>query len=68
MNNIDPVEFVEEYFGVELMGYQKTMLRNTLNQKEIYICYPRHCGYSEYKEMLWIMKNLRGDINNDGDN
>lgn len=49
---MDPVEFVEKYFGIELMECQKTMLRNTLNQKEIYICYPRYYGYSEYKEML----------------
>ena len=68
MNNMDPVEFVEKYFGIELMECQKTMLRNMLNKKEIYICYPRYCGYSEYKEILWIMKNLRSGTNNDWDN
>ena len=26
-NNIDPVEFIEKYFGIELMEYQKIMLR-----------------------------------------
>ena len=51
-NNIDPVEFIEQYFCIELMECQKTMLRNTLNQKEVYLCYTRHCGYSEYKEIL----------------
>lgn len=26
-NNIDPVEVIEKYFGIELMEYQKIMLR-----------------------------------------
>ena len=48
-NNIDIVEFVEKYFNIELMECQKIMLRKTINEK-IYLCYPRHYGYSEYKE------------------
>ena len=51
-NNMDPVEFVEKYFGIELMECQKSMIRKMADKKEIYICYPRHCGYSEYKEIL----------------
>ena len=44
----DSVEVIEKYFGIELMEYQKVMLRNIANSK-IYLCYPRYCRYSEYK-------------------
>ena len=35
-NNIDPVEFVEKYFGIKLMEYQKVMLRN-MNKHDDFI-------------------------------
>lgn len=65
-NDIDPVEFIEQYFGIELMECQKIMLRNTLNQKEVHICYPRHCGYSEY--VVYPKTEYKEDTNNDGNN
>lgn len=39
IQDIDPVEFVEDYIGIELLPYQKEILRRMLNTDKIYI-YP----------------------------
>lgn len=61
MNNIDPAEFVEKYFGIELMEYQKILLRNTTTEGVYYLCFPKHCGYSEYKHIADIARAIFGE-------
>lgn len=37
IQDIDPVEFLEDYLGIELLPYQKEILRRMLNTDKIYI-------------------------------
>lgn len=39
IQNIDPIEFLEDYLGIKLLAYQKEMLRIMLSTNKIHI-YP----------------------------
>lgn len=56
-NNIDPVEFIEKYFGIELMEYQKVMLRN-MNKYDDYIRGHRLSN----QESLYLFNDSRVDL------
>lgn len=49
---IDAVEFVEEYFGIKLLEYQKILIRNYAENKHIYITYPWRCGKTYFMELI----------------
>ena len=53
---IDKVEFIEKYFGIQLMDYQKEIIEKLLDDNllnpQFYILPARHCGRSNYMHLL----------------
>ena len=37
IQDIDPIEFIEDYLGIKLLIYQKEILRRMLSTNKIYI-------------------------------
>lgn len=48
---IDIVEFVEKFFNVELLEYQKFLLHNAIKDK-YYLTYPPRHGRTYFKEII----------------
>lgn len=46
MSDYDIVKYVEENFGVELLEYQKEILRQVQSGKQIYVLPARHMGFT----------------------
>lgn len=51
-NNYDIVKYVEENFGVELLEYQKEMLRLTQYGKQLYVVPARRMGFTFMNKVL----------------
>lgn len=50
---MDPVEYVEKYFGIKLLDYQKDIVRNIVTQNcQLYILPVRHVGRTNYMHLL----------------
>lgn len=57
---MDKVEFIEKYFDIELLDYQKEVIKklldeNTLNP-QLYILPARHCGRTNYRLLEAILE------------
>ena len=53
---MNKVEFIEKYFGIELLDYQKEVMKKLLDENllnpQLYILPARHCGRSNYMHVL----------------
>lgn len=55
-NNYDIVKYVEENFGVELLEYQKEMLRQMQSMKPLYIIPARHSGFTAIRSLIRFLE------------
>ena len=61
----NPADFVEEYFGVKLMPYQKLMLNKIASEQKTYICW-NGVNQRYYCALFEIIKSLvNGEKKND---
>lgn len=60
---IDIVEYVETYLGIKLFEYQKILLRNYVETKNLYITYPPRCGRTHLMEMIKAWNELNESKN-----
>lgn len=57
---MNKVEFIEKYFGVELLDYQKEIIKKLLDEDmlnpQLYILPTRHCGRTDYRLLEAILE------------
>jgi len=62
MNKEDEfIYFIENNLNLKLYNYQKQylkLLKQIINQNNIYITYPYHIGYTHYKYLTYLIKNI----------
>ena len=63
IQDIDPIEFLEDYLGIKLLAYQKEILRKMWSTGKIYI-YPWH---SYERPKIYEMAKCFSLINDDVD-
>ena len=61
---MDCVGFIEKYFNIKLLPYQKMLIEKTI-KSNAYICYPPRSGYSDYLVLREIMKAIYGGKSNE---
>lgn len=56
---MDKVEFIEKYFGIKLLDCQKEIMKKLLDENllnpQLYILPARHCGRSNYMQLLEVL-------------
>lgn len=52
MSDYDIIKYVEENFGVELLEYQKEILRQIQSGKQIYVVPSRRMGFTLMNKVL----------------
>lgn len=58
---MDCIEFVEQKFNIKLLPFQKEIIKASVNQENIYVCYPPRMGRKYFLEMIYeMMKILYG--------
>ena len=58
---MDCVEFIEKYFNIKLLPYQKMFIEKAA-KGNTYICYPPRSGYSDYLVLREMMKIIYGEL------
>jgi hypothetical protein len=57
---MDKVEFIEKYCGIELLDYQKEVIKKLLDEDllnpQLYILPARHCGRINYRLLEAILE------------
>jgi hypothetical protein len=57
---LDKVEFIEKYCGIELLDYQKEVIKKLLDEDllnpQLYILPARHCGRINYRLLEAILE------------
>ena len=57
---MDKIEFIEKYFDIELLDYQKEVIKKLLDEDllhpQLYILPTRHCGRTNYKLLEAILE------------
>lgn len=57
---MDKIEFIEKYFGIELLNYQKEVIKKLLDgdrvNPQLYILPARHCGRTNYRLLEAILE------------
>lgn len=58
---MDCAEFIEKYFNIKLLPYQKKLVEMTA-KGNTYVCYPLRTGYSDYLILREMMKIIYGGL------
>lgn len=58
IQDIDPVEFLKDYLGIELSPYQKEMLRRMWGTDKMYIHMGQHLDKVDIRPMYEMTKGL----------
>jgi hypothetical protein len=57
---MDKIEFIEKYWGIKLLDYQKGIIQKLLNEDllnpKLYILPARHCGRINYRLLEAILE------------
>ena len=57
---MDKIEFIEKYYGIKLLDYQKEVIKKLLDEgllnPQLYILPARHCGRTNYKLLEAILE------------
>lgn len=61
---MDCVEFIEKYFNIKLLPYQKMFIEKVA-KGNTYVCYPPRSGYSDYLVLREMMKIIYGELENE---
>ena len=57
---MDKIEFIEKYYGIKLLDYQKEVIKKLLDEDllnpQLYIIPARHCGRINYRILEAILE------------